>query len=78
MTTYTIPTNAEYWGNDVSDEEAMEAAKRMKTILETEFPEVIFRLVPQLQTKSNRPYGDNDLIETIRQRQEQLFQEGLD
>lgn len=71
-TVYTIPTSSEYWGADVTPEEALEEARRLRDRLQDDYPQVEFRLVEERQSYNNRASGDEALIEEIKW-SEELF-----
>lgn len=75
QTIYTIPYDPEYWGSDVTPEQALRSARWLRHELKQEFPEVEFRLVPKRQSWSNRASGDKDLIEEVKHREESLLTE---
>ena len=68
-TVYTIPTNADYYGNTVTDDQAGYIADYVETQLqeyaEEQGYDVEFRQVPEVFSRNNQPRGDQGIIEDL-------------
>ena len=63
--TYSIPTNCEYWGNDVSCEDAETYANYQADRIRETFEGIAVRLVPETLSFNHQSKGPDELIADV-------------
>jgi len=65
ITTYRIPTDPDYYGDNVNEEQALSVAEIISQRVCEKYPEVTVEIVPEIFSQNNQSTGDEALIDEI-------------